>query len=102
MNSFRIAIINNGKLVCVGSSLFLRSRYGNGYYLTLVVDDGSENNVNKSLEHIEEEAPAKSKKRMPCPFTDPKMFCASPNFLSQSKNLTAFIASLCWHKNQFY
>ena len=59
MNSFRIAIINNGKLVCVGSSLFLRSRYGNGYYLTLVVDDGSENNVNKSLEHIEEEAPAK-------------------------------------------
>ena len=63
MNSFRIAIINNGKLVCVGSSLFLRSRYGNGYYLTLVVDDGSENNVNKSLEHIEEEAPAKSKKR---------------------------------------
>ena len=61
MNSFRIAIINNGKLVCVGSSLFLRSRYGNGYYLTLVVDDGSENNVNKSLEHIEEEAPAKSK-----------------------------------------
>ena len=63
MNSFRIAIINNGKLVCVGSSLFLRSRYGNGYYLTLVVDDGSENNVNKSLEHIEEETPAKSKKR---------------------------------------
>ena len=39
----RIAIINNGKLVCIGSSLFLRSRYGNGYYLTLVVDDGSDN-----------------------------------------------------------
>lgn len=37
----RIAIINNGKLVCVGSSLFLRSKYGNGYYLTLVIDDGS-------------------------------------------------------------
>ena len=29
---------------------------------------------------------------MPCPFTGPKMFCASPNFLSQSKNLTAFSA----------
>ena len=26
---------------------------------------------------------------MPCPFTGPKMFCASPNFLSQPKNLTA-------------
>ena len=30
---------------------------------------------------------------MPCPFTGPKMFCDSPNFLSQHKNLTAFIAS---------
>ena len=30
---------------------------------------------------------------MPCPFTCPKMFCAGPNFSSQSKNLTAFSAS---------
>ena len=30
---------------------------------------------------------------MPCPFTGPNMFCASPNFLSQPKNLTAFSAS---------
>ena len=30
---------------------------------------------------------------MPCPFTDPKMFCAGPNFLSHSKNLTPFSAS---------
>ena len=30
---------------------------------------------------------------MPCPFTGPKMICANPNFLSQSKNLTAFSAS---------
>ena len=30
---------------------------------------------------------------LPCPFTDPKMFCAGPNFLSQLKNLTAFSAS---------
>ena len=30
---------------------------------------------------------------MLCPFTGPKMFCASPNFLSQPKNLTAFSAS---------
>jgi hypothetical protein len=28
-----------------------------------------------------------------CPFTGPKMFCAGPNFLSQSKNLIAFSAS---------
>ena len=30
---------------------------------------------------------------MPRPFTGPKMFCAGPNFLSQSKNLIAFSAS---------
>ncbi|XP_019618294.1 PREDICTED: ATP-binding cassette sub-family A member 1-like [Branchiostoma belcheri] len=32
----RIGIISQGKLRCCGSSLFLKSRYGNGYYLTLV------------------------------------------------------------------
>jgi hypothetical protein len=43
--------------------------------------------------------------QMPCPFTSRKMFCTSPNFLSQHNNLTAFSASqklLCRHKNQFY
>ena len=30
---------------------------------------------------------------MPCPFTGPKIFCAGPNVLSQSKNLIAFSAS---------
>ena len=30
---------------------------------------------------------------MPCPFTGPKMFCAGPNVLSQSKDLIAFSAS---------
>ena len=30
---------------------------------------------------------------MPCPFTSCKMFCASKNFLSQPKNLTAFASS---------
>ncbi len=38
----RIAIINNGKLVCVGSSLFLRTQFGNGYYLTLVKEEEGE------------------------------------------------------------
>ena len=35
----RIAIISQGRLCCVGSSLFLKNRYGNGYYLTLVRSD---------------------------------------------------------------
>ena len=35
----RIAIISQGKLCCCGSSLFLKARYGSGYYLTLVKND---------------------------------------------------------------
>ena len=30
---------------------------------------------------------------MPCPFTGPKKFCASPNFVIQPENLTAFSTS---------
>ena len=30
---------------------------------------------------------------MPCPFTAPKMFCASPNFLCRTKNLFTYCAS---------
>ena len=32
----RIAVVANGRLRCCGSSLFLKTRFGNGYYLTLV------------------------------------------------------------------
>ena len=32
----RIAIMAEGKLLCSGSSLFLKGRYGIGYHLTLV------------------------------------------------------------------
>ncbi|ESP01294.1 hypothetical protein LOTGIDRAFT_212836 [Lottia gigantea] len=37
----RIAIISHGKLCCCGSSLFLKSKFGSGYYLTLVKQDGN-------------------------------------------------------------
>ena len=30
---------------------------------------------------------------MPCPFTGPKMFCAGPNFLAQTKNLFTYFGS---------
>ena len=33
------------------------------------------------------------KAHMPCPFTGPKMYCASPNFLSQTKNLFTYCGS---------
>ena len=32
----RICIISHGKLRCCGSSLFLKARYGTGYYLVFV------------------------------------------------------------------
>uniref|UniRef100_A0A667ZMZ8 ATP-binding cassette, sub-family A (ABC1), member 1A n=1 Tax=Myripristis murdjan TaxID=586833 RepID=A0A667ZMZ8_9TELE len=35
----RIAIISHGRLCCVGSSLFLKTQLGTGYYLTLVKRD---------------------------------------------------------------
>ncbi len=46
----RIAIINSGRLVCVGSSLFLRLRFGSGYYLTLVKDEDDGNVIKEEEE----------------------------------------------------
>ena len=51
----RIAIISQGKLCCCGSSLFLKSQYGNGYYLTLV----------RQTEEEEEAMDAERKARAP-------------------------------------
>ena len=38
----RIAIISQGRLRCCGSSLFLKSQFGSGYYLTVVRDENRE------------------------------------------------------------
>jgi len=38
----RIAVMKTGRLQCVGSSLFLKKRFGVGYNLTCVVDDNSQ------------------------------------------------------------
>jgi ATP-binding cassette subfamily A (ABC1) protein 3 len=43
----RIAIMSQGKLRCCGSSLFLKSRYGVGYYLTLVRNQENLKNTKK-------------------------------------------------------
>ena len=37
----RIAIISHGRLCSIGSSLFLKNRFGSGYYLTMVRSEGS-------------------------------------------------------------
>ena len=36
----RIGIMNEGELVCIGSPLFLKSRFGTGYTLTVVKSNG--------------------------------------------------------------
>ncbi|XP_028299253.1 ATP-binding cassette sub-family A member 1 isoform X2 [Gouania willdenowi] len=41
----RIAIISQGKLCCCGSPLFLKSKLGSGYYLTVVKREGLETNT---------------------------------------------------------
>ncbi|XP_067040088.1 phospholipid-transporting ATPase ABCA3-like [Acropora muricata] len=45
----RIAIMADGQLRCCGSSLFLKSRYGVGYHLTLVKKEGCNQNAVTSL-----------------------------------------------------
>lgn len=44
----RIAIISHGKLCCCGSSLYLKSQYGSGFYLTLV--RGKEGECEKDMD----------------------------------------------------
>ena len=49
----RIAIISQGKLQCCGTSLFLKSHYGNGYYVTLTKKAPEERpNTAKSLRDV--------------------------------------------------
>ncbi|XP_029356365.1 ATP-binding cassette sub-family A member 1 [Echeneis naucrates] len=44
----RIAIISQGKLCCCGSPLFLKSRLGSGYYLTVVKREGQDSSTPSS------------------------------------------------------
>uniref|UniRef100_A0A3Q1GN98 ATP binding cassette subfamily A member 7 n=1 Tax=Acanthochromis polyacanthus TaxID=80966 RepID=A0A3Q1GN98_9TELE len=44
----RIAIISQGKLCCCGSPLFLKSRLGSGYYLTVVKREGMDTSTPSS------------------------------------------------------
>jgi ATP-binding cassette, subfamily A (ABC1), member 3 len=37
----RIGIMNEGQLVCLGSPLFLKNKYGSGYTLTVVKSGGA-------------------------------------------------------------
>nr|XP_040569768.1 phospholipid-transporting ATPase ABCA1-like [Lepeophtheirus salmonis] len=53
----RIAIISEGKLITCGSSLFLRNRFGNGYYLTIdrYIPEDNHHEVFSSIEDEEED-----------------------------------------------
>ncbi|KAK7490493.1 hypothetical protein BaRGS_00018279 [Batillaria attramentaria] len=65
----RIAIISHGKLCCIGSSLFLKDRFGSGYYLTLV--RGESGTVTASAVDLQEkEKPSKLCYATPLNFGD--------------------------------
>jgi len=40
--SDRLAIVCDGKLKCVGTPLFLKNTYGDGYRISLVCEPGNE------------------------------------------------------------
>jgi ATP-binding cassette, subfamily A (ABC1), member 3 len=43
--SDRLAIVCDGKLKCVGTPLFLKNTYGDGYRISLVCEPGNERKI---------------------------------------------------------
>ena len=43
--SDRIVVICDGKLKCVGTPLYLKNTFGDGYRITLVIDAGNEKKI---------------------------------------------------------
>lgn len=52
----RIAVIADGKLICGGSPVFLKARFGNGYHLTLV-KASAETNVDEVTRFVQSRIP---------------------------------------------
>lgn len=50
--SDRIAVICDGKLKCVGTPLYLKNTFGDGYRITLVVDPGQERRIIELMDFI--------------------------------------------------
>ena len=59
----RIAIISSGRLVCCGSSMFLKKIFGSGYYLTLVLSDEKRKEVavTESIAFVSQSSRVKTK-----------------------------------------
>jgi ATP-binding cassette, subfamily A (ABC1), member 3 len=38
----RIGIMSNGKMTCLGSSMFLRNKFGPGYNLDILIKEGAD------------------------------------------------------------
>lgn len=50
--SDRIAVICDGKLQCVGTPLYLKNTFGDGYRITLVCNSGSEERIVELMDFI--------------------------------------------------
>jgi len=55
----RIAIMTEGQIECIGSSLFLKERYGVGY--NLVVDKSTRDDVPELIQFVKERIPSSVK-----------------------------------------
>jgi ATP-binding cassette, subfamily A (ABC1), member 3 len=48
----RIGIMTQGKITCLGSSLFLKRKFGAGYNLTMLKKEGAKENNSKIMPYF--------------------------------------------------
>jgi ABC-type multidrug transport system ATPase subunit len=53
-----IAIMKRGQFCCLGSALHLKSKYGNGYRLSIITDDPSEKRAKSLKKFVQKHLPA--------------------------------------------
>uniref|UniRef100_A0A8D0CQN9 P-type phospholipid transporter n=1 Tax=Sander lucioperca TaxID=283035 RepID=A0A8D0CQN9_SANLU len=89
----RIAIISQGKLCCCGSPLFLKSRLGSGYYLTVVKREGLDTSTPSSTSICT--STSISTNKLP-PLKDSESSMSEDTGLGSEENLAALL-SLAQH-----
>ncbi|XP_039297783.1 ATP-binding cassette sub-family A member 2 [Nilaparvata lugens] len=86
----RKAVISKGKLRCCGSSLFLKSKFGIGYHLTLVLEDNTEEEMCTELvlNHVPSATLARHHgKELSYVLPHDSVHCFAPLFLEIEENV---------------
>ncbi|XP_029285305.1 LOW QUALITY PROTEIN: ATP-binding cassette sub-family A member 1 [Cottoperca gobio] len=94
----RIAIISQGKLCCCGSPLFLKSRLGSGYYLTVVKREGLDTSTPSSTSICTSTSTSISTNKLP-PLKDSESSMSEDTGLGseESSSYLAALLSLAQH-----